>query len=165
MRLCHLPALPAQYARRINDVLKLKSLPRLTNSSSSLKSHLHLRCSHVSTMRAHSKHCFQRQCRRCRRKHLGLSAPLITIEVLQNLSGLHATVILSIDPSRLYHKFRRHDTLFFERVQLLLSFLLHCFGTVKDCLDFRLPGIVIPRIRFHTGLVAEECVRSRPPLA
>ena len=32
------------------------------------------------------------------------------------------------------------------------------FGIVKDCQDFRLHGIVIPRIRFHTVVVAEECV-------
>ena len=48
-----------------------------------------LRCSpfwvFVSTMRAHSQHCFRRQCRWCRCKHLGLSKPLITIEVFQNL--------------------------------------------------------------------------------
>ena len=32
------------------------------------------------------------------------------------------------------------------------------FGIVKDCQDFRLHGFVIPRIRFHTVVVAEECV-------
>ena len=89
----------------------------------------------VSIMRAHSRHCFQRQCRWCRCKHPGLSAPLITIETFQNFSELHATVLLSIDPSRLYH--------------LLLSSLLF-YWIVNDCQDFRLPGIVIPRIRFHT---------------
>ena len=40
----------------------------------------------------------------------------------------------------------------------LLSSLLHFFWIVKDCQDFRLPGIVIPMFRFHTGLVAEESV-------
>ena len=57
-----------------------------------------------SIMRA-SQQCFQRQCRWCRCKHLGLSAPLVTMEVLQNQTGLHAPVLLSIDPSRLYHSF------------------------------------------------------------
>ena len=36
---------------------------------------------------------------------LRLSAPLVTIEILQNQYGLHATIFLSIDPSRLYHRF------------------------------------------------------------
>ena len=38
-------------------------------------------------------------------KHPGLNVPWVTIEILQNQSGLQATVFLSIDPSRLYHSF------------------------------------------------------------
>ena len=96
-----------------------------------------------------------------------LSAPVVTIEVLQNQSGLHATVFTSIDPSHLNHSFAscrcslhsRHETHFSQRVQLFLSSFLHFFGVVKDCRSFRLPGIVIPRIRFqHKSPVAQECV-------
>ena len=37
----------------------------------------------VSIMQPRSQHCFHRQCRWCRCKHLGLSVPLITLEVLR----------------------------------------------------------------------------------
>ena len=98
----------------------------------------------VSIMRARSRHCFQRRCRCFRCKHLRLSAPVGTIEVLQNKSGLFVNVFLLIDRSRLCHSFATcrgllhscHDIHFSQRVQLLLSSLLRLFGTVKDCQDF-----------------------------
>ena len=113
-------------------------------------------CNVISIMRARSQHCFQRERRWCRCKHLELSAPLITIKVLQNRSGLHSTVSLTIDTSRLDHWiascFRSlhscHDTHFFQRVQLLLSSLLHFCEIVKACQDFRLPGMTSPAILF-----------------
>ena len=91
---------------------------------------------------------------------------MVTIEILQNLSGLHATVFLSIDPSRLYHSFAVADDRFtVVTTPISLSkFSSFCRHLLRTSLDrqglsgIRLPRIVIPRIRFHTALVAEECV-------
>ena len=96
-------------------------------------------------MRAHSQHCFQRHCR-CRCKHLGLSAPMVTI---RNLSGP-----IWISLNRL-----SHDTHVSHRIQLVLSLFLHVSGIVKDCQGVRLFGIVSTNICFQrTRLVAQECV-------
>ena len=100
---------------------------------------------------------FQRQCRWCRCKHLGLSAPVVTIEVVQNQSGLHATVSLSTDPSRL-DRLRAADACFVVVITLIslcefssfCRFFLHLFGIVKDCQDFGLPRIVIQKDSYQS---------------
>ena len=45
-----------------------------------------------------------------------------------------------------------HGTHFPQQVQHLLSSLLHFIGIVKDCQDFRLPGIVIQKDSFPAHL-------------
>ena len=104
---------------------------------------------------------FQKQCRGCRRKHLGLSALLVTIEILQNQSGLHATVFLSIDPSRFFFAGlpAADDRFTFVMTLISLSELSSFCRPFFTSLGLsRIGRIFVSRIRFHTCLVTEECV-------